>query len=68
MAKPRNAKSSGGKEGGALPIARRNLILFAAALGAILLGFFLLAQGSITAAPMLLILGYVVLVPLAIIL
>lgn len=30
-------------------------------------GYWLLAQGSITAAPMLLVLGYVVLVPMAII-
>jgi hypothetical protein len=32
------------------------------------LGYFLLSQGSITAAPLLLVLGYVVLLPLAIIL
>ena len=31
-------------------------------------GYYLLAQGSITAAPLLLVLGYVVLLPLAIIL
>jgi hypothetical protein len=32
------------------------------------LGFFLLSKGSITAAPLLLVLGYVILLPLAIIL
>jgi hypothetical protein len=34
---------------------------------AILAGFFLLSRGSITAAPLLLVAGYAVLVPLAII-
>lgn len=32
------------------------------------LGYFFLSQGSITAAPLLLVLGYVILLPLAIIL
>ena len=32
------------------------------------LGYWLLAQGSVTAAPLLLVLGYVVLLPMAIIL
>lgn len=52
----------------ALQFSRVNLILAAAALATISLGYFLLANGSITAAPVLLVLGYVVLVPLAIIL
>lgn len=45
-----------------------NGALAVAGLGAIVLGYYLLAQGSITAAPLLLVLGYVVLLPLAIIL
>lgn len=45
-----------------------NGALGAAGLGVIALGYYLLGQGSITAAPLLLVLGYVVLVPLAIIL
>ena len=45
-----------------------NGALGAAGIGAIVLGYYLLAQGSITAAPLLLVLGYVVLLPLAIIL
>ena len=45
-----------------------NGVLGAAGLAAVVLGYFLLAQGSITAAPLLLVLGYVVLLPLAIIL
>jgi hypothetical protein len=45
-----------------------NLALGGAGLAALALGYFLLAKGSITAAPLLLVLGYVVLVPLALIL
>ena len=41
----------------------RNYSALGAALAAILLGFFLLSRGSITAAPILLVLGYCVLVP-----
>ena len=44
-----------------------NAILGAAGLISVILGYYLLAQGSITAAPLLLVLGYVVLLPLAII-
>ncbi len=45
-----------------------NGILGLAGLLAVALGFFFLSQGSITAAPLLLVLGYVVFLPLAIIL
>ena len=45
-----------------------NLILGAGGLLALTLGYWLLAQGSITAAPLLLVLAYVVLLPLALIL
>ena len=45
-----------------------NLALGVAGLAALVVGYWLLAQGSITAAPLLLVLGYVVLLPLAIIL
>jgi len=43
-------------------------VLAAAGLAVVVLGYYLLAQGSVTAAPLLLVLGYVVLMPLAIIL
>ena len=52
----------------ALGFSTINLVLGAAGLIALALGYFLLSQGSITAAPILLVLGYVVLVPLALIL
>ena len=45
-----------------------NGILGVAGILTVALGYFLLSQGSITAAPLLLVLGYVVLLPLAIIL
>lgn len=45
-----------------------NAMLGAAGLVCLTLGYWLLAQGSITAAPLLLVLAYVVLLPLAIIL
>jgi hypothetical protein len=53
---------------GSLRFSRVNAILGVAGLIALALGYVLLAQGSITAAPLLLVLGYVVLVPLALIL
>jgi len=45
---------------------RRNYILFGVALLVIVLGFVFLAGGSITLAPLLLVVGYAVLVPWAI--
>jgi hypothetical protein len=45
-----------------------NGLLAAAGILTVALGFFLLSKGSITAAPLLLVLGYVILLPLAIIL
>ena len=44
-----------------------NALLGAGGIAALTAGYWLLAQGSITAAPMLLVLGYVVLLPMAII-
>jgi hypothetical protein len=45
-----------------------NAVLLVLALAAIVLGYVLLSGGSTTAAPLLLVLGYAVLLPLAIIL
>jgi hypothetical protein len=45
-----------------------NVILGVAGILVVALGYYLLAQGSITLAPLLLVLGYVILLPLAIIL
>jgi hypothetical protein len=46
----------------------RNYILFAAGLAIIVGGWFLLRAGHITIAPVMLVLGYCVILPLAIIL
>lgn len=70
---PRSTRGTGRKAGGAdRPAARGfrfgpvNYVLFAGALAVIVAGYLLLDGGSVTAAPLLLILGYVVLLPLAI--
>jgi hypothetical protein len=44
-----------------------NIVLLVLGLLAVTIGFVLLARGSTVAAPLLLVLGYVVLIPLAII-
>ena len=51
-----------------LKFSRVNLWFALGALATIVLGYYLLGRGSITAAPVLLVVGYVVLLPLAIIL
>ena len=50
-----------------LRFSRVNLWFALAGLATIAAGYYLLSQGSITAAPVLLVLGYVVLLPLAIV-
>jgi len=50
-----------------LDLGRKNWILFGAGLAAIILGFVLLSQGDITLAPILLVVGYVVLIPWALV-
>ena len=53
---------------GALRFSAINAILIAAGFASIVAGYFLLAQGSNVAAPVLLVLGYAILIPLGIIL
>ncbi|MBK7142964.1 MAG: hypothetical protein IPH75_12870 [bacterium] len=48
------------------PFGRKNYILFAVSLVVIVIGFFALSQGSTSLAPVLLVVGYCVLVPWAI--
>ena len=67
----RAARSRGKNRRGdadSLRFSRKNGILGLAGLLVIVLGYALLAQGSITAAPLLLVLGYLVLLPLALVL
>lgn len=62
----RGAAADADREG-RLHFSLQNWILLLAGLLAIVLGFVTLAQGSTVAAPLLLVLGYVVLIPLGII-
>jgi hypothetical protein len=52
--------------GDTLPFGRKNQILFGIGFATILLGYYLLSKNSITVAPLLLVMGYCVLIPLAI--
>ena len=54
-------------EGPSLKFSKVNLWLALGGVATIALGYYLLGQGSITLAPLLLVFGYVVLLPLAII-
>lgn len=56
------------KEKRALPFGKRNYIWFGIALATIVIGYIFLGSGDITIAPALLVLGYCVLVPVAILL
>jgi uncharacterized membrane protein len=65
----KKTSTSGSASGPAsLKFTKVNATLGVAGLAVLTLGYWLLAQGSITAAPLLLVLAYVVLLPLAIIL
>ena len=65
MAKKTTSESA---QRAALSFTRVNALLGGAGLLTLTVGYWLLAQGSITAAPLLLVLAYIVLLPLAIIL
>ncbi len=49
-----------------LPFKKMNYYIFLVGLLAIILGYFTLGQGSITLAPLLLVVGYCVIIPIAI--
>jgi hypothetical protein len=55
-----------GSEGQRLPFSGRNFALIAIAVVFILLGFVVLSTGDITIAPLLLVLGYCVFLPIGI--
>jgi hypothetical protein len=67
MPTPTTTASAEPREG-AVRFSLRNWILLAAGLVAVVLGFVTLSAGSTVAAPLLLMLGYLVLIPLGIIL
>ena len=68
MNKNYEGASGGSGSKASLQFSRINLAFAAGAVVTIALGYWLLSVGSITLAPILLVLGYVFLVPLAIIL
>ena len=61
------AKNKKTAQPAALKFTNVNALLGVAGLVCLTLGYWLLAQGSITAAPLLLVLAYIVLLPMAII-
>jgi hypothetical protein len=50
-----------------LPFTKKNYILFAIGIFVIIIGYITLGYGSVTLAPILLVLGYCVIIPIAII-
>ena len=55
------------RERSVLPFTKKNYILFAIGILVIVIGYITLGYGSITLAPILLVLGYCVIIPIAII-
>jgi len=49
-----------------LTFSKTSIFIFAAAIGLILAGYLLMSRGDITVSPLLLVIGYVILIPLAI--
>jgi uncharacterized RDD family membrane protein YckC len=68
MATRKGRKAAAPASHASLKFSAINAILLAAGLAAITAGYVLLSNGSTVGAPLLLVLGYAVLVPLAIIL
>jgi uncharacterized membrane protein HdeD (DUF308 family) len=64
MAKMKKSKAASRVE--ETPFGKKNWIVLGAGLVSIVLGFITLASGSITLAPILLVLGYCVLIPVGI--
>jgi hypothetical protein len=65
---PKAAVNTVDEQEGALRFSLLNWVLLAAGVLAVVLGYATLAQGSTVLAPLLLVLGYVLLIPLGIIL
>jgi hypothetical protein len=64
----RAAQARAERRGGSFLLGQKNVLLLMAGIIIIVIGYLLLGRGSITAAPLLLVLGYCVVVPLSIIL
>jgi hypothetical protein len=68
QAKKKKRTKEGGRDAIQIRWERRNIGLFSGGLVAVVVGYVFLSQGDITLAPILLVLGYCVLSPLAFIL
>ena len=64
---PPTAQAASDRNGDSIPFGRANWLFFGAGLLAVILGFVTLALGSDTLSPILLVLGYCVIIPVAII-
>ncbi|HET9888586.1 MAG TPA: hypothetical protein VFR10_13845 [bacterium] len=64
----KSRKAGAGREAIRIRWERKNIALFGGGILAIVIGYILLSQGDITLAPLLLVGGYCVLIPLAFIL
>ena len=53
---------------GSLILGHRNVLLLVGGIVVVLIGYVLLGRGSVTAAPLLLVIGYCVIIPLSIVL
>ena len=60
---PKGRRVSGGNT---LPFGKKNQLLFGIGFFVIIVGYYLLSKNSITLAPLLLVVGYCVLIPLSI--
>jgi len=67
MAAKPNKKQGNNSQEFKWPFGKRNYMFFGAAMLSIIVGYIALGQGSITLAPILLVLGYCVLVPVSLI-
>jgi hypothetical protein len=65
---PKPAEPRKKRREGSLTMGSRNVLMLFAGIVVIVIGYFLLSRGSITAAPLLLVIGYCVVVPLSIVL
>jgi ammonia channel protein AmtB len=67
MADKDSKRKEGGKKRQTAPFTTVNYVLFTLGLAMVVAGWFLLRAGSITAAPIMLVLGYCGVIPLAIV-
>jgi len=66
--KKAKARSRRRDRGSQVVLGQRNVLLLIAGLVVVTIGYLLLGKGSLTAAPVLLVVGYCVMIPLSIIL